>query len=190
MKKNKAIPSQFCKDVPYDGDEDLLAFMYKTYAGNLYAYGLSFHSGIGIIEDAIHDVFIDIYTNKKRFSGIFNLQQYLRTAFRHRLLFLLQRSRRYVDNLNDISDLFAEENSQEVWIETEEEDDKKKLVHNLLSGLTQHQREAIHLRFIEGLSYEEISEIMQIKFNSVKTLIQRSMYRIRNKNIPSSPNTD
>jgi RNA polymerase sigma factor (sigma-70 family) len=185
MKKNNTAKVR--PDAMYDRDEDLLAFMYKTYVDSLYAYGLSFHSDISIIEDAIHDVFIDIYTNKKRFAGISNLQQYLRRSLRHRILFLLRGNRRYAEDLNKVSDLFAEKNSQEVWIEKEEENDKKKLVNSLLSRLTHHQREAVHLRFIEGLSYDEISEIMQINYNSVKILISRSMCRIRNENTPSSP---
>jgi RNA polymerase sigma factor, sigma-70 family len=190
MKKKKTILIRSGQDAAYDGNEDLLAFMYRTYADNLYAYGLSFHSDIGIIEDAIHDVFIDVYTNEKRLEGISNLQHYLRAAFRHRILFLLQGNKRYVKNLNDISDLFAEKNSQEVWIENEEENDKKRLVNRLLSGLTRHQREAVHLRFIEGLSYDEISEIMQINYQSVKTLVHRAVSRLRNKDVSSSLTSD
>lgn len=187
-KKDRVIRP--ARNTAFDGSEDLLAFMYRTYADNLYAYGLSFHSDIGIIEDAIHDVFIDIYTNEKRFADISNLKQYLKTAFRHRLLFLLQGNKRYVEIFNDISDLFAEKNSQEIWIENEEENDKKKLVNRLLSGLTRHQREAVHLRFIEGLSYDEISEIMQINYQSAKDLIHRSVSKLRNKDVPSSHNAD
>lgn len=190
MKKKKDRVTRSGQDAPLDGSEDLLAFMYRTYADNLYTYGLSFHPDIGIIEDAIHDVFIDIYTNKQRLAGISNLKQYLNTAFRHRLLFLLQGNKRYVEILNDTSDLFAEKNSQDYWIENEEENDKRRLVNRLLSGLTRNQREAVHLRFIEGLSYDEISEIMQINYQSVKTLIYRSVLRIRNKDISPFHNTD
>ena len=96
----------------FDGNEDLLAFMYRTYADSLYVYGLSFHSDMGMIEDAIHDVFIDVYVNEKRFADISNLRQYLKTAFRHRLLFLLQDNKRYVEVFNEASDLFAAEKKQ------------------------------------------------------------------------------
>ncbi|WP_298648757.1 sigma-70 family RNA polymerase sigma factor [uncultured Proteiniphilum sp.] len=190
MKKKKAVWGRSGQDAAFDGNEDLLAFMYRTYADNLYVYGLSFHSDIGMIEDAIHDVFIDVYINEKRLANISSLQQYIKTAFRHRLLFLLQGNKRYVEIVNDVSDLSTEKNSQELWIENEEENDKKRLVKRLLSGLTRHQREALHLRFIEGLSYDEISEIMQINYQSVKMLIHRAVSRLRNKDISSSPNTD
>ena len=190
MKKKKAVIVRSGRDAAFDGNEDLLAFMYRTYADNLYVYGLSFHSDIGMIEDAIHDVFIDVYINEKRLANVSNLQQYLKTAFRHRLLFLLQGNKRYVEILNDAFDLFSEKNSQDLWIENEEENDKKRLVKRLLSGLTRHQREAIHLRFIEGLSYDEISEIMQIHYQSVKMLIHRAISKIRKEDISSSPNTD
>lgn len=178
------------REALFDGEEDLLAFMYRKYADNLYAYGLSFHSDIAMIEDAIHDVFIDICTNEKRLAHISNWRQYLIAAFRHRLLSLLQDNKRYVRMLNDTFDSFVEKNSQEEWIEKEEENEKEKKVKQLLSRLTQHQREAVHLRFIEGLSYDEIAEIMQINYLSVKTLVHRSMFTIRNKYVPSSRNVN
>lgn len=190
MKKKKAVKIRSDQYMAFGGNEDLLAFMYRTYADSLYAYGLSIHSDVSLVEDAIHDVFIDIYTNEKRLDNISNLQQYLRTAFRHRFLFLLQRNRRYDRNLADISDSFIEKNSQEVWIENEEENDKKRLVKRLLSSLTRHQREAIHLRFIEGLSYDEISEMMQINCQSVKMLIHRAVSKIRKEDVSSSSNID
>lgn len=190
MKIKKAVKIRSGQGTVFDGNEDLLAFMYRAYADNLYAYGLSFHSDIGMIEDAIHDVFIDIYTNEKSLANISNLQQYIKTAFRHRLLFLLQGNKRYVEILNDVSDLSTEKNSQELWIENEEENDKKRLVKRLLSGLTRHQGEAIHLRFIEGLSYDEISEIMQINYQSVKMLIYRAVSKLRNEDVSSFPNAD
>lgn len=190
-KREKSRPSIPIRiEAVFDEKEDILAFMYKTYADNLYAYGLSFHFDIGLVEDAIHDVFIDIYTNEKGFAHISNLRQYLIAAFRHRLLFLLQDKKRYVRILNDTFDSFVEKNSQEKWIEKEEESEKKKKVKQLLSRLTQHQREAVHLRFIEGLSYDEIAEIMQINYLSVKTLVHRSMFTIRNKYVPSSRNVN
>jgi RNA polymerase sigma factor (sigma-70 family) len=188
MKKRKAAMIRSARNVAFDGTEDLLAFMYRTYADNLYAYGLSIHPDICLVEDAIHDVFIDAYTNGKRLSGISNLRQYLKTAFRHRLLFLLQSNKRYVESPDDESGLFAEKNCQELWIEKEEENDRKKLVKRLLSGLTRHQREAIHLRFIEGLSYNEISEAMQINYQSVKMLVHRAVSKLRNESVSSFPN--
>ena len=190
MKKKKAVKIRSDQYMAFDGNEDLLAFMYRTYADSLYAYGLSIHSDVSLIEDAIHDVFIDIYTNEKRLSNISNLQQYLKTAFRHRLLFLLQGNRRYDRNLSDISDLLIEKNSQELWIENEEKNDKHRLVKRLLSSLTRHQREAIHLRFIEGLSYDEISEMMQINYQSVKMLIHRAVSKIRREDVSSSSTID
>lgn len=188
--KKKAVKIRSGQGVVFDGSEDLLAFMYRTYADQLYAYGQSFHSDAGLIEDAIHDVFIDIYTNEKRLNNISNLHQYLIVAFRHRILFLLKSNKRYVEIENDLSDPFIEKNSQELWIEQEEENDKKRLVIRLLSNLTRHQREAIHLRFIEGLSYDEISEIMQINYQSAKMLVHRAISKIRKRDVSSFLNED
>ncbi|SCD19885.1 RNA polymerase sigma factor, sigma-70 family [Proteiniphilum saccharofermentans] len=190
MEKKKTVKVRFNQNTVFDENEDLLAFMYRAYADKLYAYGLSLHSDTGLIEDAIHDVFIDVYTNEKRLANISNLQQYLIAVLRHRILFLLRTNKRYVEILNDVSDSFIEKNSQELWIENEEKTHNKRLVKRLLSSLTRHQREALHLRFIEGLSYDEISEIMQINYQSVKMLVHRAVSKIRKKDVSSSSSAD
>ncbi len=187
MKKKKTAKIRSGQDTVFEGNEDLLAFMYRMYADKLYAYGLSLHADTGLIEDAIHDVLIDIYTNEKRHTNISNLQQYLIAALRHRILFLLRTNKRYVEILNDVSDSFIEKNSQELWIENEEKKHNKRLVKRLLSSLTRHQREAIHLRFIEGYSYDEISEIMQINYQSVKMLVHRAVSKIRKRDVSFPP---
>lgn len=165
---------------------DPLAHMYEVYADDLYAYGLSILPDINMIEDAIHDVFIDIYANEARLNKIDNIGLYLKTAFRNRLFLLLKKSRRFVDIIKDMNDLADEKDSQSDWIRNEEDENRLQLVNGLLSGLTIHQREAIHLRFIEGLSLDEISAILRINKRSVKSLLQRAIQKIR-KNVEKFP---
>lgn len=179
--KNKVSKDILRQTGSNQGNIDLVAFMYEMYADDLYSYGLSLRANTNTIEDAMHDVFIDMYMNN-RVNNISDFGKYLKTAFRHRLIFLLRGNKRYVEFVNDISNVLFDKNCQDKWIEQEEEEKQKRLIENLLSDLTQHQREAIYLRFVDGHSYNDISEIMQINYQSVKSLIHRAMFSIRTKN--------
>ena len=50
----------------------------------------------------------------------------------------------------------------------------EKMVH-MLEILSPRQREVIYYRFVEGLSYEDICQIMNMNYQSTQNLIQRSL---------------
>ncbi len=45
--------------------------------------------------------------------------------------------------------------------------------------LSPRQKEIIYYRFVEGLSYEEICQIMDMNYQSTQNLIQRSLKKLR-----------
>ena len=49
----------------------------------------------------------------------------------------------------------------------------------LLNKLTSRQREAVTLYYIEERKYEEICEIMDINYQSLRNLIHRSLTKLR-----------
>ena len=59
-------------------------------------------------------------------------------------------------------------------------------VHRILKGLTGRQKEIIYLRFVHEMSFEEISEIMEINIQSARNLLTRSMEKIRKEVSPAT----
>lgn len=53
-----------------------------------------------------------------------------------------------------------------------------------MNQLTDRQREVIYHRFIEELSMEEIGVLMQMNTQSVQNLIQRSLKKMRESQLP------
>jgi RNA polymerase sigma factor (sigma-70 family) len=54
-------------------------------------------------------------------------------------------------------------------------------VNQLIGSLPDKQRQVIHLRDIEGYSYQEISDIMEIDLNQVKVNLFRARTTVREK---------
>lgn len=161
------------------GDQQAYESIYKLYAKDMYAFGLSICSNRELVEDAIHDVFIEIYTKKEILKKVNNLKIYFIISFRNRLFFLINKSSVFYDIENINYEKYHEKDYEEVWIENEDENEKNKKVDAIFDCLNMNQKEAIYLRFIEGLSCQDISKIMSINYQSVKNLIHRSIKKIK-----------
>jgi len=173
------IPIDRLRDEFVGGDDNAYSEIYNLYAKDLYAFGLSLRAKTDLIEDAIHDIFVEIYTHRQNLEKVDNLKFYFIAAFRNRLFFLLKKdSNTFEITEKDTVDL-QDKNFQEIWIEKEEENEKQILVKRLLSELTQNQREALYHRFVEKMSLEEIATLMNINYQSAKNLIYRSIKKLK-----------
>lgn len=66
---------------------------------------------------------------------------------------------------------------------SEETKDSVRRVMNLVKGLPLRQQEIFHLREVEGLSYEEITEHLDISLEQVKVNLHRARKSIRERMI-------
>jgi RNA polymerase sigma-70 factor (ECF subfamily) len=62
-----------------------------------------------------------------------------------------------------------------------ESKEKYNLVTNLISQLPEKQRTALHMRDVEGRSYKEIAQVMEISESDVKVNIFRARQRLKEK---------
>ncbi|HEY5593324.1 MAG TPA: sigma-70 family RNA polymerase sigma factor [Paludibacter sp.] len=180
--KNKTVDSLAAprfRDEFLAGNESAYSSIYELYARDLYAFGLSLRAKQELIEDAIHDIFVEIYTHRKNLEKVDNLKFYFLVAFRNRLFFLLKKeSHTFEITEKDMLGL-EEKNFLELWIENEDDTEKQLLVKRLLSELNKNQQEALYHRFVEGLSCDEIALLMNINYQSAKNLIHRSIKKLK-----------
>lgn len=161
------------------GNDRAYSTIYEFYASDLYAFGLSLRAKPELIEDAIHDIFVEIYIHRYNLEKVDNLKYYFLAAFRNRLFFLLKKELNTTEITEKDTQGMVDKNFQEKWIENETVLANEQLVQRLLSELNQNQREAIYLRFVEGLSLEEISQLLEINYQSTKNLIHRAIKKLK-----------
>ncbi|MEI6752273.1 MAG: sigma-70 family RNA polymerase sigma factor [Paludibacter sp.] len=161
------------------GDDKAYSTLYNLFAKDLYSFGLSLRANTELIEDAIHDIFVDIYSHRQNLEKVDNLKYYFIAAFRNRLFYLIKKESRTTEITEANFQGLNERDYQEEWIERETESEKKLLIKRLFSELNEHQREALYHRFVEGLSCEEIAELMNINYQSAKNLIYRAIKKLK-----------
>ena len=161
------------------GDDEAYTYIYKQYSQALYAYGMHFTPDSGLVEDCIQEVFVKIYQNRKHLQTTDNIKLYLFIALKNNLFNVFRKDITY-SPIDTIKPVFA----AEYTIEDEIINNEKKQFLNekmvrMLEILSPRQREVIYYRFVEGLSYEDICQIMNMNYQSTQNLIQRSLKKLR-----------
>ena len=163
-----------------NGDNHALSLIFNENAKKLYLYGLKLTTNHSIVEDSIQDMFSDLVRNRRNLGDTNNIQFYLIKSFKRRLQRQLQKEKRYNLNENDQEYAFEITYSIEHEIILEENANQKvKSLHQAIDILTSRQKEAIYLRFTEGLDYEEVSDLMNMSIESCRNLIYRTIKSLR-----------
>ena len=160
------------------GDSAAFSDIYNIYADGMFAYGSCFMDDADLVKDAIHDIFLRLYNNRASVQTD-NLKFYLLRAMKNEMYGILRSKKEFCqveENFHFFSLIYSVE---DIYIENEEETSLKKEVLSLLNSLTSRQKEAIYCRYMENLSIQEIADLMDMNYQSVQNLIQRSMERLR-----------
>jgi len=153
--------------------------LYEEYADDLLSYGRGLGYDKEDIEDTLQDVIVNLYQQDPELTGVRNPKVYLFTALKNRLL--NTRRRQPMDSLDaDGAERFDVSVSVSDVIEDEEQRRQLKLkVEQGLALLTPRQREAVYLRYIQELDYNDIARLLQMTKPSVRNLVSRGIIEMR-----------
>ena len=161
------------------GDDEAYTYIYREYSQGVYAYGMHFTSDKGLVEDCIQDVFIKIFQNRRHLQSTDNIKLYLFIALKNKLFNIFRKDIKY-SQIDSLEPVFAAEYTiEDEIIENEREQFLNEKMIRMLEVLSPRQKEIIYYRFVEGLSYEEICQIMDMNYQSTQNLIQRSLKKLR-----------
>jgi RNA polymerase sigma factor (sigma-70 family) len=164
-----------------NGDDSALTLIYTEYADQLYAYGLKIINDEALVKDCIQEVFIQLIEKRETLVITSKTQIYLFKSLRNKLFEELRSEKRKKDILNlwPESDIQQENTAEDSAIISEEKKSMEEKIKQAMSKLTDHQRELIHLKYSEGFQNSEIAELLNIDVASVRTLLYRSLKKVR-----------
>ena len=162
-------------------DTDAFAYIYNYYVNDLLSYGISLGFDEGTCRDAVHDVFYKLYVDKNKLTHVKNASSYLFRSFRNRLINIHNRKSKTSTIEDEEIPFLTEITILDTLINKEEVEKLKEIVSDLLRELTPRQREAIYLRYMQEMEYEDIAELMKMDSNSARRLVHRGIKALRNK---------
>ena len=161
------------------GDIKAYSEVYIFYYKKLYNYGRKFTQDTTLIEDAIDEVFIMVWTNRQKLSTIRSPHSYIFSSFRNNI-FKKLRAAKTIHDLELRGENDIEFSIDAIIINREVDAARKLKIEKALSEITTRQKEAIFLRFYEGLSYEEVAGIMNISIKATYKIMARALKDLRN----------
>ena len=162
------------------GDHGALREMYTDHVVNLENYARKFKSDNVLIEDTIHDIFVQIWNQKERLGNTDSIIKYLCVTLRREIIRRISKAQKVTELKNQEGlDADFSISIEDILISEETKDDHHKKLKKALDTLSSRQREAIYLRYYEEMDYEEICEIMEINYQSVRNLISKGVTDLR-----------
>lgn len=130
-------------------------------------------------EDVTQDILLRVWEQRESLGELRSLEAYVLTAVRNLALDRVAKTDNANVSLDDVqNDAFDSALRPD---EDMEQQESLKRVREIMSGLPEAQRTALQLREIEGHSYRETADIMNVSEANVKVLIFRARQAVKNK---------
>lgn len=171
------------------GSEEAFAYLLGVYQNPVYDVVSHIVESSADAADVLQEVFLKVYRGVGNFHGESSLKTWIyriavHEALNHRRGFL-RRLRREPFSLDPTHpNPKAEQNSADKTATpygVAEQAERQEIVRRALASLPQPFRTVVVLREIEGLSYEEIGEVMGVPAGTVKSRLMRGRELLRRK---------
>ena len=167
------------------GDELAFRFLVETYQRQVFTTVLALIQNMEEAEDVAQEVFVEVYETVHRFRGEARLSTWLYRLATSNALKAIQK-RKAQKRFAFLSSLFGDNNEvvhhppdfhhPGVALEDKEQ---MQLLFRAIARLPDKQKVAFTLHHVDGLSYQEIAEVMQTTLSSVESLIHRAKQNLK-----------
>ncbi len=139
----------------------------------LYRFALSMVKSEPEAQDIVQEVLIRVWNRRKDLGQLDNLEAWCMRITRN--LSLDKLKSKHMSKTSGMEEGFdVSQNNEMTPYRSAEMKDTMKNITGLISSLPEKQKQVIHLRDIEGYSYKEISEVLEIDMNQVKVNLFRA----------------
>lgn len=162
------------------GDQQAFEQIYRSYFPVLANYGSRLTADTQRLEDAIQDLFIDLWRRSAHLGEVDNLKFYLFRALRNQLLRngrnnVFEQAEEIDDFLDQLSTLSAEQQ----FIDQDLLATKTEQVRLAVSKLSPRQQEAINLRFYHGMNLDQTAQLMGVSKQIISNLLFKAYVVLR-----------
>lgn len=166
------------------GDKNAYAKLYERFFHPLYNYACKFTTNTALIEDSLHDLFLQVWKSRLRLNAApGSVKNYLFKAIRHHIFHKLKAEQKNTRTSADDPVFDLRLNRETEIIQEEQLARLQQQLAKALVTLTPRQREAIFLRYYENFSYPEIARMLGLSQKATYKLIGRAISQLRKLSI-------
>lgn len=153
------------------GDARALEKIYRLHSTSLYRYAAKFTKDEGAIQDCLHDLFCDLWSRRDTIGPTDSIQRYLMVALRRRIIKLQTHQTVWTDDFPLLPDVPGADELELIIPPAQ--------LERAMQELSAREREALYLKYYQGMDYEQMSETMQMQYQSLRNLVHRALLKMR-----------
>ncbi|MFB0564609.1 MAG: RNA polymerase sigma factor [Candidatus Aminicenantaceae bacterium] len=160
------------------GDEGAWEMLVNTYSKRIFNMAFQFSGSYEEAEDLTQEIFLKLYNTLPKYDFEKNFSAWFLTLAKNHLIDQYRKTKWEKRKRTDFNDYFlipSSAFSPENGILKEE---SKKLVWQGLNFLSSEIRIAVILRDLQGKSYEEVAEILDLPLGTVKSRLNRGRLQL------------
>lgn len=145
----------------------------------LYRFALRLLGNEDEAKDVVQEVFIRVWNGRDKMNQVENWEAWCMRITKNLSLDLIRSNSR--KNTHPIAEGFDIRQEALTPQEKTEIHESMQRISELMASLPEKQRQVMHLRDIEGYSYNEICDILELDMNQVKVNLFRARTAVREK---------
>lgn len=164
------------------GDEKAFEELFFKYYENLCGFAVRFVNSRAMAKDCVQEVFLKIWRNREDWEINYSLSVYLYRAVRNQALNKLEKQKNYRNYTRQYSEYgYSEDFKEELSVK-----DNRIItqIWIIAEGMPERRRTVFELHRKHGLSYKEISKVMNIARKTVENHMGRALQDIREQLAP------
>ena len=170
------------------GDKTAVQDCLKTYGGLVWALAKRMLPNQNDAEDAVQDIFIDVWKNAERFDEERSSETtFIAMLARRRLIDRLRKSNRQpnFDSLEDVTFEPSKRTDLDIYTSIE-----AKEAAEAVRDLRPEQQQVLFLSICQGLTHQEIADLTKMPISTVKTHARRGLIEVREILLKNSGESD
>ncbi len=163
------------------GSEEAFEIIYRKNVNKLYNYGMYLFMDNKLVEDSIHDVFLELWSRKSFLGDTQSIRYYLYKSLKTKILRKLKTTERQSARYS-IPDNYDHEYAESLEFELiagQLLQESSEILSRAVSSLPGRQKEIILHKFYHNRTSEEISTLMSLSIDSTYTLLSRALKELR-----------
>jgi RNA polymerase sigma factor (sigma-70 family) len=156
------------------GDSLAQQHLYETYKGKLFATCLRYARSREDAEDIFQEGFVRIFKDLHQFTGVGNLEGWLRKVMVNSALQHLRKQKNGLQTVEFDGQEYADE-VEDIQLDEQQAKNLIKIMHQLSPGF----RAVFNLYVLEGYTHPEIAEILDISVGTSKSQLMRAKAAFR-----------
>lgn len=169
--------NQLCLQIAEFDDEMAFGELFKLYYTRLLLFTEAILKSREQAEEAVEDVFLKLWENRKVLPAINNINYYLLVAAKHKALDYLEKMKKQaIISLEDVEVEFGDisVNPEDTLISLE----SVRIIQTIINDLPPRCKLMFRLVKEDGLKYREVADLLNVSIKTVETQLSLALHKI------------